>query len=299
MGQQRMAATGQEKTVSDYIVHHLTNLTYGKLPEGFDRYDGHTVGAGGEWAFAHGADEIAAMGFNAVHVDSLAWSIGLGVIFCALFRWVAVRASAETPSGLVNFIEMVVEFIDNQVKDTFHGQNKLVAPLALTIFVWVFLMNLMDLIPVDVVPELMVLAGIEYQKIVPSTDPNITMGMAVGVFILMLYYSIKVKGFGFAKELALNPFNHWVFIPVNLFMEIVGLLAKPFSLGLRLFGNMYAGEMILILIAALFGAGILWVLPASLLQIGWAIFHILVITLQAFIFMVLTIVYLSMAHEDH
>ena len=115
-----MAATGQEKTVSDYIVHHLTNLTYGKLPEGFDRYDGHTVGAGGEWAFAHGADEIAAMGFNAVHVDSLAWSIGLGVIFCALFRWVAVRASAETPSGLVNFIEMVVEFIDNQVKDTFH-----------------------------------------------------------------------------------------------------------------------------------------------------------------------------------
>jgi len=299
MGQQRMAATGQEKTVSDYIVHHLTNLTYGKLPEGFDRYDGHTVGAGGEWAFAHGADEIAAMGFNAVHVDSLAWSIGLGVIFCALFRWVAVRASAETPSGLVNFIEMVVEFIDNQVKDTFHGQNKLVAPLALTIFVWVFLMNLMDLIPVDVVPELMVLAGIEYQKIVPSTDPNITMGMAVGVFILMLYYSIKVKGFGFAKELALNPFNHWVFIPVNLFMEIVGLLAKPFSLGLRLFGNMYAGEMIFILIAALFGAGILWVLPASLLQIGWYIFHILVITLQAFIFMVLTIVYLSMAHEDH
>jgi len=299
MGQQRMAATGQEKTVSDYIVHHLTNLTYGKLPEGFDRYDGRTVGAGGEWAFAHGADEIAAMGFNAVHVDSLAWSIGLGVIFCALFRWVAVRASAETPSGLVNFIEMVVEFIDNQVKDTFHGQNKLVAPLALTIFVWVFLMNLMDLIPVDVVPELMVLAGIEYQKIVPSTDPNITMGMAVGVFILMLYYSIKVKGFGFAKELALNPFNHWVFIPVNLFMEIVGLLAKPFSLGLRLFGNMYAGEMIFILIAALFGAGILWVLPASLLQIGWAIFHILVITLQAFIFMVLTIVYLSMAHEDH
>ena len=294
-----MAATGQEKTVSDYIVHHLTNLTYGKLPEGFDRYDGHTVGAGGEWAFAHGADENAAMGFNAVHVDSLAWSIGLGVIFCALFRWVAVRASAETPSGLVNFIEMVVEFIDNQVKDTFHGQNKLVAPLALTIFVWVFLMNLMDLIPVDVVPELMVLAGIEYQKIVPSTDPNITMGMAVGVFILMLYYSIKVKGFGFAKELALNPFNHWVFIPVNLFMEIVGLLAKPFSLGLRLFGNMYAGEMIFILIAALFGAGILWVLPASLLQIGWAIFHILVITLQAFIFMVLTIVYLSMAHEDH
>lgn len=294
-----MAATGQEKTVSDYIVHHLTNLTYGKLPEGFERYDGETVGAGGEWVFAHGADEIAAMGFNALHVDSLAWSIGLGVIFCALFRWVAVRASATTPSGLVNFIEMIVEFIDNQVKDTFHGKNKLIAPLSLTIFVWVFLMNLMDLIPVDLVPEALMLAGVEYQKIVPSTDPNITMGMALGVFILMLYYSIKVKGFGFVRELTMNPFNHPAFIPVNLFMEVVGLLAKPFSLGLRLFGNMYAGEMIFILIAALFGAGIMWMLPAALLQLGWAIFHILVITLQAFIFMVLTIVYLSMAHEDH
>ena len=294
-----MAAAGQEQTVADYIVHHLTNLTYGKLPEGFERYDGETVAAGGQWTFAHGADEIAAMGFNAIHVDSLGWSIGLGIIFCALFRWVAVRASAETPSGLINFIEMIVEFIDNQVKDTFHGNNKLIAPLSLTIFVWVFLMNLMDLIPVDVVPELMMLAGVEYQKIVPSTDPNITMGMAIGIFVLMLFYSIKVKGFGFVKELTMNPFNHWAFIPVNLFMEVVGLLAKPFSLGLRLFGNMYAGEMIFILIAALFGVGFLWMLPVALLQVGWAIFHILVITLQAFIFMVLTIVYLSMAHEDH
>ena len=294
-----MAAAGEEKTVSDYIVHHLTNLTYGKLPEGFERHDGDTVAAGGEWTFAHGADEIAAMGFNAVHVDSLGWSIGLGLVFCALFRWAAVRASADAPSGLLNFIEMIVEFIDNQVKDTFHGKNKLIAPLSLTIFVWVFLMNLMDLIPVDVVPELMLFAGVEYQKIVPSTDPNITMGMAIGVFFLMLFYSIKVKGFGFVRELTMNPFNHWAFIPVNLFMEVVGLLAKPFSLGLRLFGNMYAGEMIFILIAALFGAGVFWLLPAALLQLGWAIFHILVITLQVFIFMVLTIVYLSMAHEDH
>ena len=294
-----MAAAGEEKTVSDYIVHHLTNLTYGKLPEGFERHDGDTVAAGGEWTFAHGADEIAAMGFNAVHVDSLGWSIGLGLVFCMLFRWAAVRASADAPSGLLNFIEMIVEFIDNQVKDTFPGKNKLIAPLSLTIFVWVFLMNLMDLIPVDVVPELMLFAGVEYQKIVPSTDPNITMGMAIGVFFLMLFYSIKVKGFGFVRELTMNPFNHWAFIPVNLFMEVVGLLAKPFSLGLRLFGNMYAGEMIFILIAALFGAGVFWLLPAALLQLGWAIFHILVITLQAFIFMVLTIVYLSMAHEDH
>ncbi|MEM8491829.1 MAG: F0F1 ATP synthase subunit A [Pseudomonadota bacterium] len=289
----------ENQTVSDYIVHHLTNLTYGKLPEGFERYDGSVVGEGGTWVLAHGGDEASAMGFSAIHVDSMVWSIGLGVFFCWLFRRMALKASSDAPRGVVNAIEMVVGFVDNTVKDTFHGRNPLVAPLALTIFVWVFLMNLMDLIPVDLIPELLVLVGVEYQKIVPSTDPNITMGMALGIFVLMLYYSITVKGFGFVKELTLNPFNHPVFIPVNLFMEVVGFLAKPFSLGLRLFGNMYAGEMIFILIAALFSAGIVWMLPAALMQIGWAIFHILVITLQAFIFMVLTIVYLSMAHEEH
>jgi F-type H+-transporting ATPase subunit a len=295
-------ASGAEQTVSEYIVHHLTNLTYGKLPAGFERQtaDGvQVVGDGGEWTLAHGADEIAAMGFNAIHVDSMIWSVGLGIIFCWLFRRVAKTATAGVPSGWVNAAEMIVEFIDGTVKDTFHGRNPLIAPLALTIFVWVFLMNLMDLIPVDLIPHGLMLVGVDYQKIVPSTDPNITMGMAVGVFVLMLYYSVKVKGFGFVKELTLNPFNHPLFIPVNLFMEVVGLLAKPFSLGLRLFGNMYAGEMIFILIASLFSVGLFWMLPAALLQIGWAIFHILVITLQAFIFMVLTIVYLSMAHEDH
>ncbi|MCB1700250.1 MAG: F0F1 ATP synthase subunit A [Pseudomonadales bacterium] len=290
---------GDTQTISEYIVHHLTNLTYGKLPAGFERDDGSIVGDGGAWVMAHGGDEAAAMGFSAIHVDSMAWSIGLGIFFCWLFRGVAKKAESGVPSGVLNLVEMIVEFVDNTVRDTFHGKNKLVAPLALTIFVWVFLMNLMDLIPVDLIPSLLSLAGVHFQKIVPSTDPNITMGMALGIFILMLYYSVKVKGFGFVKELTMNPFNHWVFIPVNLFMEVVGLLAKPFSLGLRLFGNMYAGEMIFILIAALFSAGIAWAVPAGLLQVGWAIFHILVITLQAFIFMVLTIVYLSMAHEDH
>ena len=290
---------GDNQTVSEYIVHHLTNLTYGRLPEGFERYDGSSVPDGGTWVMAHGAEEISAMGFYAIHIDSMLWSVGLGIFFCWFFYRMACLVSEDSPSGPINFVEMVVEFIDNTVKDTFHGKNRLIAPLALTIFVWVFLMNLMDLVPVDLIPYALGLAGVEYQKIVPSTDPNITMGMAVGVFILMLFYSIKVKGFGFVKELTMNPFNHPLFIPVNLFMEVVGLLAKPFSLGLRLFGNMYAGEMIFILIAALFSAGIMWVLPAALLQLGWAIFHILVITLQAFIFMVLTIVYLSMAHEDH
>ena len=290
---------GETQTISEYIVHHLTNLTYGKLPAGFEREDGSIVADGGAWVMAHGGEEAAAMGFNAIHVDSMAWSIGLGIFFCWLFRGVAKKAQAGVPSGVLNLVEMVVEFVDNTVRDTFHGKNKLVAPLALTIFVWVFLMNLMDLLPVDLIPTLLGLVGVHYQKIVPSTDPNITMGMALGIFILMLYYLIKVKGFGFVRELTLNPFNHWIFIPVNLFMEVVGLLAKPFSLGLRLFGNMYAGEMIFILIAALFSAGLAWAVPAGLLQVGWAIFHILVITLQAFIFMVLTIVYLSMAHEDH
>lgn len=290
---------GETQTISEYIVHHLTNLTYGKLPAGFEREDGTIVGEGGAWVMAHGGDEASVMGFNAIHVDSMIWSIGLGIIFCWLFRSVAKKAESGVPSGVLNLVEMIVEFVDGTVRDTFHGRNKMVAPLALTIFVWVFLMNLMDLIPVDLIPSLLALAGIHFQKIVPSTDPNITMGMAVGVFILMLYYSIKVKGLGFVRELTMNPFNHWLFIPVNLFMEVVGLLAKPFSLGLRLFGNMYAGEMIFILIAALFSAGIAWMVPAGFLQVGWAIFHILVITLQAFIFMVLTIVYISMAHEDH
>ena len=290
---------GSTQTISEYIVHHLTNLTYGKLPAEFVREDGTVIGEGGAWVMAHGGDEAAAMGFNAIHIDSMMWSIGLGLVFCWLFRSVAKKAESGVPSGMVNVLEMVVEFVDGTVRDTFHGHNKMIAPLALTIFVWVFLMNLMDLIPVDLIPTLLGLAGVHFQKIVPTTDPNITMGMALGVFILTLYYSIKVKGFGFVRELTMNPFNHPLFIPVNLFMEVVGLLAKPFSLGLRLFGNMYAGEMIFILIAALFSAGVMWMLPAGLLQVAWSIFHILIIVLQAFIFMVLTIVYLSMASEDH
>ena len=294
--------SGEALTINGYIKHHLTNLTYGKLPEGYVRTDAHGEAhtlAHDSWTMAHGAEEASAMGFNAIHVDSMAWSIGLGLIFCWLFRRVAKKASSGVPSGSVNLVEMIVEFVDTNVKDTFHGRNPLVAPLALTVFVWVFLMNLMDLIPVDLIPTILSWIGVPYQKIVPSTDPNITMGMAVGVFFLMLYYNITVKGFGFVRELTMTPFNHPLFIPINLFMEVVGFLAKPFSLGLRLFGNMYAGEMIFILIAALFSAGIGWMAAAGLMQIAWSIFHILVIVLQAFIFMVLTVVYLSMAHEDH
>jgi len=297
MGLKTMA--GDTLTTTEYIQHHLTNLTFGQLPAGYVRHDGTKL-TEATWTMAHGSEEAAAMGFNALHVDSLLWSLGLGVIFCWLFSKVAKTATSGVPGKLQNFIEIIVEFVDNNVKDMFHGRNPLVAPLALTIFVWVFLMNLMDLVPVDFVPWVLSLLGVHYQKIVPSTDPNVTLGMALGVFVLMLYYSVKIKGVGgFVKELTMHPFNHPVFIPVNLFMELVGLLAKPFSLGLRLFGNMYAGEMIFILIAVMYSAGWLFGLFGGFLQIGWAIFHILVITLQAFIFMVLTVVYLSMAHEDH
>ena len=171
--------------------------------------------------------------------------------------------------------------------------------MALTIFVWVFFMNLMDLVPVDWIPELAKLAGVGYMKIVPSTDVNVALGMALAVFIMILYYSLKIKGpVGFAKELALQPFGKYL-IPFNLVLELVGLLAKPLSLGLRLFGNMYAGELIFILIAMMYSAGLGLGVLGGVAQLGWSIFHILVITLQAYIFMMLTIVYLSQAHEHH
>ena len=282
----------EELTASGYIKHHLSNLTYGQHP------DGH-------WGFAHGAEEAAEMGFWAIHVDTMLWSVLLGFAFIFFFSKAAKSATSETPSGLQNFVEWVVEFIDDNVKSTFHGNTPIVAPLALTVFVWVLGMNLMDLVPVDWIPELAKLAGVDYMKVVPTTDPNATMGMSITVFLMVLYYSIKMKGFGgFTAELTLQPFNakfpfNLILIPINFFLETVALLAKPISLGLRLFGNLYAGEMIFILIALMYGGGFILGIFGGGLQLIWAIFHILVVVLQAFIFMVLTIVYLNMAHEHH
>lgn len=301
---------GDTLTTESYIKHHLTNMTFGKLPEGYTRHtangEEHTLTAD-TWTLAHNDAEIAEMGFMSVHVDSMFWSISLGLIFALVFRSVAKGMHSGVPKGLQNFIEMVIDFIDGSVKDTFHYKNAMVAPLALTIFIWIFLMNLMDLVPVDWIPELMMWATGNphfFFKVVPTTDPNITLGMAFTVFALMIYFSIQNKGFmGFVKELTLHPFHapKWyvnVFlIPVNFILESVSLIAKPISLGLRLFGNLYAGEMIFILIAAMFGAGLFLGALAGLLQLGWAIFHILVIALQAFVFMVLTIVYMAMAHD--
>ena len=299
-----MAGNSQE-----YISHHLTNLTYGKLPAGYVRHntDGtETELTEATWTMAHTKQEAADMGFAAVHVDSLGWSFGLGALLMFLFWRAAKKASTGVPTGFQNFVEMMVEFIDNTVKEAFHGRNPLIAPLSLTIFTWVFMMNFMDLIPVDVLPSIFGAFGVHYMKVVPSTDVNITFGMSLTVFAMMIFYSIKVKGIGgFMGELTLQPFSaknpvvQAIFMPINFFLESVALLAKPISLALRLFGNMYAGEMIFILIALMFSAGAVLGLLGGVLQWAWAVFHILVITLQAFIFMMLTIVYLSMAHEDH
>ena len=266
--------SGSEQTTGEYIQHHLQNLQVCRVD--------------GEWVWNQCAGN-----FYTINVDSMFFSVLLGVLFLGLFRKVAKRATSGVPGRMQAMVETLVEFVDTSVKDTFHGENKLLAPLGLTIFVWVFLMNLMDLIPVDWIPGLAHAIGVPYLKVVPTTDVNITFAMSISVFILIIFYSIKAKGIGgFTKELTLQPFNHPIAIPFNLVLEGVALLAKPVSLALRLFGNLYAGELIFILIALL---GI-WQLP---LHFMWAVFHILIIVLQAFIFMMLTIVYLALAQEQH
>ena len=286
-----------ETTASGYIQHHLQNLTFGQLPNG-------------GWGFAHSAAEAKEMGFWAFHLDTLGWSVALGLIFILIFRMAARKATSGQPGALQNFVEVMVDFVDGSVKDTFHARNPLIAPLALTIFVWIFLMNAVDLVPVDWIPMLAVMVtGNEhiFFRAVPTTDPNATLGMALSVFALIIFYSIKVKGIGgFIGELTLHPFSsknmvvQIILIPVNFLLEFVTLVAKPISLALRLFGNMYAGELVFILIAVMFGSGLLLLSGLGVaLQWAWAVFHILIITLQAFIFMMLTIVYLAMAHEDN
>ena len=273
-------------TSSEYIKHHLQNLTC-------TIQDGH-------FHCAHSAAEAKEMGFWALNVDTLFMSFILGAVFLYFFRRAAKAATSGAPAGLVNFVEWVVEFIDGSVRGSFTARNPLVAPLALTVFAWVLLMNLMDLVPIDFVGQAIALFNPHmYWKLVPSTDPNATFGMSLTVFALVLYYSVKMKGVGgFVGELTLQPFGKWG-MPANLLLEGVNLIAKPVSLALRLFGNMYAGEMIFILIAIMFSGGAVLALTGGVLQWAWAVFHILIITLQAFIFMTLTIVYLDMAHQEH
>jgi F-type H+-transporting ATPase subunit a len=266
----------------EYIQHHLTNLQVCRTD------------AGWVWNECVG-------NFWTINVDSMFFSLVLGLVFILLFRKVAKNATTGRPGKLQAAVELVIGFIDTSVRDAFHGHNKVIAPLALTIFMWVLFMNLMDLIPVDWLPLAASWAHVPYLKVVPTTDVNVTFAMSLSVFALVIYYSIKVKGGGgFLKELTFHPIAPAtkgigllaapLVIAFNFILEGVALLAKPVSLSLRLFGNMYAGELIFILIALLG----LYQIP---FHFGWAVFHILIVTLQAFIFMMLTIVYLSQAHD--
>ena len=271
-------------TATEYIVHHLTNLTNG------------------------------GQGFWTINLDSVFFSVLLAVVFGGAFYFAARTALRNSkhgmPSKFQNFAEVIVEFVDTQVRDSFHGDSKLIAPLALTIFCWIFLYNAMDLLPVDFLPwAANGVFDIKHLRVVPSTDLNVTFGMSITVFLLVIFYSIKIKGAGgFASELLFHPFGKWL-LPFNLLLNVIEHLARPVSLGLRLFGNMYAGEMIFMLLALLtlstgFGhiislGGIFGTIGHFVLGLAWALFHLIIITLQAFIFMMLTIVYLSMAHEHH
>jgi F-type H+-transporting ATPase subunit a len=282
-------AAEQPTSANEYILHHLTFLS-NKEPKGI-------------------------VDFSVIHLDTVFFSVALALLFGGAFYSAARTATAGVPGKFQNFVELLVEFVDTQVKDSFHGTNKLLAPLALTIFCWVFLFNAMDILPVDLLPALAHGAGVEHLKVVPSTDLNTTFAMSLTVFVLIIYYSIKAKGLGgFLAELTMQPFTaknpivKVLLVPVNLLLEIVPFLARPISLSLRLYGNLFAGEMIFLLLAALtlHGATQLssaggWALLVAQFALAflWAVFHLLVITLQAFIFMVLTIVYLSMAQEHH
>ena len=271
---------GDTLTSAEYIQHHLTNLTYGRFE------DGH-------WGFAHGADDLTEMGFLAINVDTMFWSIFLGFLFLAIFVAAARKVTTGVPGTLQNCCEIAVEFVDDNIAQVFGNRpNPIIGPLSLTILIWVFLMNLMDLVPVDFIPHAAQLAGIPYFKVVATTDPNATLGMSLGVFVLVIYYNLKIKGpIKFGASLVTHPIPHWSMYWFNFILEFVDMIAKPLSHGLRLFGNLYAGEMIFILIALLpFYAQ--WAL-----SLPWAIFHILIICLQAFVFMILTIVYLTQAHE--
>lgn len=249
-------------SATEYIQHHLTHWTIGK-------------------------------GFWALNLDTLIFSWVLGIGFLGLFYFVGRRATAGVPGKLQNFVEMMLDFASRQVNDTYHGHSKLIAPLALTVFIWVFLMNAMDLLPVDLLPVIANFFGVHYMRAVPTADPNTTLGMSLSIFLLVIWFNLAAKGpIGLTKELFTQPLGVWM-MPLNVFLRLIEELAKPISLGLRLFGNMYAGELIFILIALL-PWWTQWPLGGA-----WAIFHILIITIQAFVFMMLTIVYLSMAESSH
>lgn len=268
---------------SEYIVHHLSFLTNAK--------------------------QTSLVDWSVFHLDSLFFSVSLGLLAVFVMARLAARATSGVPGRFQAAVEIIIEMVADQAKGIVHSpeSRKFVAPVALTVFVWIFLMNAMDLLPVDLLPMLAGAVGINYLRVVPTADLNVTLGMSLGVLLLCLYYSVKIKGLGhWMHELFTAPFgNHPVLWPINFAMQLIEFVAKTVSHGMRLFGNMYAGELIFMLIALMgaawagtFGGALLWIghiIAGSI----WAIFHILIITLQAFIFMMLTLVYIGQAHESH
>jgi F-type H+-transporting ATPase subunit a len=277
------SAAEHAPTAGEYIIHHLQHLQNHK--------------------------QTGVVDFSVVNIDSVFWSVLLGVVG-SFFLWRAAKnMTSGVPGRFQAAVEFLFEMVDTQAKGIVHNANsrKLVAPLALVVFIWIFLMNAMDLLPVDLLPRLGEMVGIHYQRVVPSADLSVTMGMSLSVLLICLFYNIKIKGAGgWAHELVSAPFGaKWYLAPVNLAMQLIEFIAKTVSHGMRLFGNMYAGELIFMLIALMGGAfafnftGIALALGHVVAGTVWAIFHILIITLQAFVFMMLTLVYLGQAHDAH
>ncbi len=263
--------TTEAITSANYVEHHLTHLMFNLQT----------------FQFGHFTT------FWALNLDTLFVSIFLGLLFIVTFAIVGHRARSGVPGGFQNFVEWIIETVDGIVDESYGRESKLIAPLALTIFMWVFLMNAMDLLPVDLIPSLMNAAGVHHFKAVPTSDPMLTFAMSISVFILIIFYNLKMKGaFGLSKEILSQPFG-WKLIPLNILFRIIDELVKPLSLALRLYGNLFAGELIFLLIALL-PWWIQWTLGSV-----WTIFHVLIITIQAFIFMMLTIVYLKIAGDTH
>ena len=279
-----MAAEGHAPTAGEYIVHHLTHLSTGK-PKGL-------------------------VDFSVVNWDSVVFSIAIGALGCWVLWLAARKATAGVPGRFQAAVEILFELVDNEAKNIVHNatSRKFVAPLALTVFIWIFLLNAMDLLPVDLLPFVGEHAvGLPYLRVVPTADLSVTMGLSIAVLLICVYYNIKIKGAGgWIHELFTAPFgDKWFLYPVNFLMQMVEFVAKTVSHGMRLFGNMYAGELIFMLIALMGGAfaftgtGIALAIGHVIAGTAWAIFHILIITLQAFIFMMLTLIYVGQAHDAH
>lgn len=263
---------GEALTPTSYIQHHLHNLTV-PLKEGSK--------------------------FWVLHVDTLVMAVLMGLLMVSAF-WIATRkATAGVPGKWQAFVEICLEFVDRQAKDTYHGSSRLVTPIAITLFFWILLMNLIKMIPADFIVVPLGWAGIHSWKPVPTADVNATLGMSISVFFLMLFFSLRSKGLGgFIKEFLTAPFGKWM-MPFNLILNVVEWLSKPISLAMRLFGNMFGGEIVFLLIWVLGGAGVFGAIAGGAFGFGWMLFHLLVIPLQAFIFMMLSIVYLSLSEDSH